>query len=106
MTLSRRARFVAVVALATAIALPLSGCVSWFLPPVASSTSVPTNEDVAADLKPFYSQVLHWSSCGNGLQCSTAKAPMDWKNPATASIDLALVRHPATSSNRIGSLTA
>ncbi len=94
----------AIVALATVIVLPLSGCVSWFSPATTSLTSTPTNENVAADLKPFYSQVLHWSSCGSGLQCSTAKAPMNWKNPSSASIDLALVRHPATSSNRLGSL--
>ena len=51
------------VALALAATLPLSGCVSWFLPP-AASTSTPTGEDVAAELKPYYGQVLTWSSCG------------------------------------------
>ena len=44
------------VALALAATLPLSGCVSWFLPP-AASTSTPTGEDVAAELKPYYGQI-------------------------------------------------
>ena len=103
---TRPRRIIAVVAVATAVALTLSGCVSWFLPPTASMTSTPTNEEVAADLKPFYRQVLTWTECESslGLQCATAKAPMDWANPAAASIDLALVRHVASSANRLGSL--
>ncbi len=60
-------------------------------------------ENVPADLEPYYHQVLEWTSCGN-LQCTTAKAPMDWSDPAADSIDLALVRQPATTGNRLGSL--
>ena len=77
-----------------AVAVLLSGCVSWFLPPRPSETSTPTGEQVAADLQPFYSQILRWSSCGDGMQCTTAQAPMDWADPTAASIDLALVRQP------------
>lgn len=101
---SRNSRITALVAVAAAVTLTLSGCVSWFLPPTAGTTSTPTGEDVAADLIPFYTQVLEWKSCGNGMQCSTAKAPRDWANPATDSIELALVRQPATSGHPMGSL--
>ena len=104
MTTTRKSRVTAIVAVGVAVTMALSGCVSWFLPPKASSTSVPTGEDVAADLTPFYTQVLDWKSCGNGMQCATAKAPMDWAHPATDSIDLALVRQPATSGHAMGSL--
>ena len=97
-------RGIAVVAVALAVVLPLSGCVSWFLPPTASSTSTPTDESVPAELEPFYKQVLEWTACGEGLQCSTAKAPMDWSEPGADTIELALVRQPATSGNRLGSL--
>ncbi len=100
----RRVHKLAVTAAVMAIVLPLSGCVSWFQPPVARTTSVPSSEQVPADLEPFYGQVLHWSSCGTGMQCATATAPMDWANPATASINLALVRKPATSGHPLGSL--
>jgi pimeloyl-ACP methyl ester carboxylesterase len=97
-------RFAALAAGAVAVALVLSGCVSWFQPPRPVSTvSTPTKETVAADLEPFYSQVLHWRSCGSGFLCTTAKAPMDWADPSAASIDLALVRHPASGTPR-GSL--
>ena len=36
-------RRLAVVALALVVTFPLSGCVSWFLPPAASTTSTPTD---------------------------------------------------------------
>jgi pimeloyl-ACP methyl ester carboxylesterase len=93
-----------VAAALLALTLPLAGCISWFLPPEVSSTSTPTMEDVAADLEPFYHQVLHWESCGDAMQCTTATAPMDWSDPARDSIELALIRQPATSADRIGSL--
>ncbi len=37
------------------------------------------------------------------MQCATATAPMNWKDPAQASIKLALIRHPATGKS-LGSL--
>ncbi len=94
----------AAVALTLTAALTLTGCVSWFLPPTANSTSTPTNEEVAADLAPYYHQVLEWSSCGGGMQCATATAPMDWGDTSAGDIELALVRKTATSSSRVGSL--
>lgn len=86
-----------------AVTVTLTGCLQWFLPPAQSTTSTPTGEQVDPDLQPYYDQVLQWSSCGNGMQCATASAPMDWANPADAQIDLALVRQQATGT-RLGSL--
>lgn len=88
---------------AVAVTTLLTGCLQWFLPPSVSSTSQPTGEQVDADVAEFYHQVLTWHSCGGGMQCTTARAPMDWANPADAQIELALVRHPATGT-RLGSL--
>jgi len=100
----KRARGIAALAVAAAALLLLSGCVSWFLPPKASTTSVPSDEQVAADLVPFYTQMLKWTSCGSGMQCTTAKAPRDWAHPTGDSIELALVRQPAKSGKALGSL--
>ncbi|TFC86795.1 alpha/beta hydrolase [Cryobacterium sp. TmT2-59] len=88
---------------ALVLALGLTGCVPLFLPQQAPTTSAPTGEKVSAALKPFYSQVLKWKDCGDGLQCTTASAPLDWTDPGTEKVDLALVRHPATGT-RVGSL--
>ncbi len=75
------------------MALLLSGCFFGGAP----TESTPTGESVAADLKPYYEQVLSWSDCGDGAQCATATAPMDWANPSPETdITLALARHTAT----------
>ncbi|WEO79264.1 alpha/beta hydrolase [Cryobacterium sp. SO2] len=91
------------MAAAVAVTLGLTGCVPWFLPQPAPSTSTPTGEKVESDLDPFYSQVLDWTDCDDGMQCTTATAPLDWDDPAAGSVELALVRQPATG-ERIGSL--
>ena len=96
-------RALVAVAIASAVLLPLSGCVSWFLPPTSRSTSTPTGEEVSADLQPYYGQILTWKSCESGMQCTTAKAPLDWSDPGAGDIELALIRKPATGS-RLGSL--
>ncbi|GAA3875624.1 alpha/beta hydrolase [Leifsonia kafniensis] len=99
-----RIRAFAALAAALALTIGLSGCVSMFLPKPAPTTSVPVTEEVDPALAPFYSQVLTWSNCGDGLQCSTAKAPLDWADPTAGNVDLALVRHVTTDGSRIGSL--
>lgn len=92
-----------IIAAGVALIVPLSGCVTSFLPPEPARTSQPTDEKVAPDLAPYYSQVLTWSTCEGSFQCATAKAPLDWSDPARDSIELALIRATATGS-RIGSL--
>ncbi|MBX3194085.1 MAG: alpha/beta fold hydrolase [Microbacteriaceae bacterium] len=93
----------ALTALVVAATVSLTGCASWFLPARPATTSTPTGEDVAPGLADYYHQVLVWSPCGDGMQCTTAKAPMDWDDPAGESIELALIRQPATG-QRLGSL--
>ena len=79
----------------------LSGCVFAENP---RATSTPHPEDVAAALEPYYQQTLTWSDCGDGMQCTTATAPLDWDAPVAADdIELALVRHRASGTPR-GSL--
>jgi pimeloyl-ACP methyl ester carboxylesterase len=96
-------RLTLALAAALAVTTLLTGCLQWFVPPRVQSTSAPTLEDVAPDLEEYYHQVLVWESCGGGMQCTEARVPMDWANPADADIRLALVRHPATGA-RLGSL--
>lgn len=88
-----RALRVTLVASSLVLAVTLSGCVSMFLPQQSSrNTSTPTGESVSAELAPFYSQVLTWKRCEGTFQCATAKVPMDWKNPSSAKIEIALIR--------------
>jgi len=92
------------LAAVVAAALLLTGCVSWFQPPRPDTTSTPTLEDVPAELAPFYHQVLRWSGCGGGMQCTSVTAPLDWAAPAGETIELALIRQPATGGEAHGSL--
>ena len=92
------------LAAATAAAVLLTGCVSWFMPSRPSTTSTPTGEDVPAELVPFYHQVLTWTGCGAGMQCTTVTAPLDWSDPGGDTIELALIRQPATGGKARGSL--
>ncbi len=85
------------------LALTLTGCVTWLIPPKSVQTSTPSPEKVATDLQPFYSQTLTWSNCDSGKQCATAKAPLDWQHPAAGEIELALIRQQAKG-DRQGSL--
>jgi pimeloyl-ACP methyl ester carboxylesterase len=95
----------AVVAMAAILALTLTGCVTWFLPAKTATTSTPAPEKVSAALQPYYSQVLHWSSCASGKQCATAHAPLDWSDPGAGEISLALIRQQAKGTKQGSLLT-
>ncbi|HEY0444044.1 MAG TPA: alpha/beta hydrolase [Candidatus Limnocylindrales bacterium] len=47
----------------------------------------------------------HWTDCGGGFQCATVSVPTDYANPGAASLNVSIVRLPASDpSERIGSL--
>jgi pimeloyl-ACP methyl ester carboxylesterase len=67
--------------------------------PTAAATFLPAGP---ADLP---APRLHWTPCGDGLECSTAQVPLDYDRPSGATITLALIRLPASDpSRRIGSI--
>jgi pimeloyl-ACP methyl ester carboxylesterase len=48
---------------------------------------------------------LRWALCGDGLECTTARVPLDHDRPSGATISLALIRLPASGpGRRIGSI--
>lgn len=100
---SSRVSRLALAVPAVALTLLLSGCVS-LLSGLVGEKSEPTGETVADELAPYYEQILRWVDCGNGAQCATAKAPMDWQNPSEETdIKIVLTRHEATGQS-LGSL--
>ncbi len=78
----------------------LAGC---SLVPAPQVTSTPVTSGAPTGTGAFYGQRLVWQDCGNGMQCSTATAPLDWSKPSGTRIKLALTRHRA-SGQRIGTL--
>ena len=50
---------------------------------------------------------INWSDCGGGFQCGKLTVPIDYQDAAKGTIDLALIRLPATGpAKKIGSLLA
>jgi pimeloyl-ACP methyl ester carboxylesterase len=46
-----------------------------------------------------------WTACGDRLECTEVPVPLDWDDPGGPTIDLAVVRHPASKPDqRIGSI--
>ena len=49
--------------------------------------------------------VLRWHSCQGAFQCATARVPLDYRQPLSQAISLAVIRHRATDpAHRLGSL--
>ena len=105
MTPRRAARPLALGALL--LALPLAACTAFSSAQAATtSTSKPgLTTGTAADLAKFYSQRLVWKSCDSGYQCSKLTVPVNYAEPAAASLQIAVVRKQATNqAQRLGSL--
>lgn len=68
----------------------------------ATSSSQAADTTAPADDGP---SALEWSSCVQDLECATLAVPLDHADPASPTIDLALIRRPAKDqANKVGSL--
>ncbi len=77
-------------------AIALAGLVAGLSPTPAAAAEVPV-------------PVLDWQPCAapsqHGFECATAQVPLDYGDPQGATIDLAVIRHPATDpAQRLGTL--
>lgn len=88
------------------IALLISG---GFGGPVAqpknSSDDFPApSAKVEKTLEGYQTQVPDWKDCGDGFECATVLAPLDWSDLTSEQIGLAMIRKPATGAQPLGSL--
>jgi len=95
-------RRLAAIAAGTAIATLLAGCSLLSVvmgegpgQPAPPPTSQPTDEEVPAELEPFYRQQLAWTSSGPGVSTTWVTVPVDWSDPSGATLQLAVARHHA-----------
>jgi pimeloyl-ACP methyl ester carboxylesterase len=77
-------------------AVALAGLVAGLSPATATAAEAPV-------------PVLDWQPCADpgqhGFDCATAQVPLDYGDPQGATIDLAVIRHPATDpDHRLGAL--
>lgn len=74
----------------------LAAALPWGL---TSSPALAAPSQEQADLQAFYSQQVTWSPCegrGPAVQCAEVTVPLDYSRPAGRTIDIALLRVPAT----------
>lgn len=81
-----------VVGLAIAGALLLAGCTA--APAPSADTGAP------AGFESIYEQQAFWNACGDGLDCTTVSAPVDWSDPESDRIQLAVVRQESTNTTK------
>lgn len=72
----------------------------------ASQAEVPGLVDglPGAGLSGYLAQTLAWRDCGQGSQCASVLAPLDYADPSANAVTLSLRRTPATKTPRLGSL--
>ena len=100
-------------ALLLALLAGLSGCSSALggqrvgdpTTPSAGSNAPAGRPDPATDpaLARYYRQSVAWAACGGAFQCAKVTVPVDWKQPEGDTLQLAVLRRPATGT-RVGSL--
>jgi pimeloyl-ACP methyl ester carboxylesterase len=99
-------RILPIAALLTASAVLLSGCFPFTFPNGgggSQTVDTSTDEEVAAELEPFYKQELTWYDLGNRVDETMVTVPLDWDDPTGETIELAVARHNATG-NSMGSM--
>lgn len=74
------------------------------LAPSKSTPAPDATVGIAPGLADVYTQTLNWKACGDQFQCSTATVPVDYSHPDGKTIELSLLRVPASGDDRLGSL--
>ncbi|WP_083980218.1 alpha/beta hydrolase [Demequina salsinemoris] len=102
------------IALAAVYVLALSACTSGTSDATdeeggssgadASSAPVATSAEVPTGFESYYDQELSWEDCGD-YECATVEVPLDWTDPSSDAIEIAINRAAATDQDsKVGSL--
>ena len=85
----------------TVVAAPEPTAPGSTVPGTDPTTTVPATTTTTAPALAI--PVLEWSGCGDGAECTTFAAPLDYADPTGPTIEIAVSRRPATG-DRIGAL--
>ena len=89
-----------------AITAALAALINLTKPPqqVKPKPKPSLSETFPVSLSYFYKQHLVWKDCSDGFDCAKLEVPLDYRQPAKASIYLQVVRHKAPAELTRGSL--
>lgn len=99
----RRAAFAVLAAVTLAACSSGTNRAAPTTTPGGTSTTAASPSAGGTPVPGYYTQKLQWKGCGGGFQCSTLKVPLDYADPNSELIDIAVIRLKASKS-RIGSL--
>lgn len=69
------------------------------------TTPMPSTSSTTSTVALPPPEPIAWTACGGGFTCGTVRAPVDYRDPAAGSLEVALVRRPAGDpARRIGTL--
>lgn len=92
------------LAVGTLLALTgLTGCSAGSTLPDAEGTDAnpsASSPDTPRGLESYYSQQVDWENCGDSLECTTIKVPLDYGDPTGESIELSINRRAADGASR------
>ena len=91
-------RVTRILAATAAIVALLAGCTSAPAPS-GSSSGIPTG------FESIYEQQVFWNPCNDGFDCTTVSAPVDWSDPESDRIQLAVVRQESQNTTKGSLLT-
>lgn len=97
-------RITAALAATAALTLGLTACSALEIANVGGWQPPAVQVDESLEgFERFTEQVPEWKDCGDGFECTRVGAPLDWDDPESETISLALVKKPATGT-KLGTL--
>ncbi|WP_435298614.1 alpha/beta hydrolase [Timonella sp. A28] len=106
--MNKPSRFAASAAGALAVFLVLSGCTTDDEAQTPSSSTTVTQPNVQgsvpAGFEKAYEQTVTWEKCSGAFECATIQAPLDWNDPASETIDVAVQMYNARSGSPLGTV--
>ena len=101
---SRWVLVIGVLLIVIGLVVSLTGAWRLLVPGAQGSAEVDPELPAQPVGETFGEQIPNWTDCGDGFQCANVHAPLDWGDQAGETIQLHLVKHPATSGEPIGTL--
>lgn len=96
--MAHRPSHLRLLATAGVFALTLTAC-SLPAPMLQESRSPAPSPPAAESLEEFYEQQIDWVSCGRDFECGHVTVPIDYDDPAGATIDLELKKYGLASAS-------